>query len=638
MKKHLITLLIIASMLLYPAAAFAETEGVEGSEGQQAEAVVTEEAVASDAAEEATPEDIEEAAAEEEAVEEDLAEPEEAVEEAAAEPEEAASEVAEEAVTDEVEEAVPEKEEVTAAPAEEKAAPEKALLAEPAQTKEGAVQTGWNADRTVYYDSNGKPTTGLFKATMKDGVGALFYADGSGKVVKKSGIIKVSGSKTRFLRSKDSEGHWGFRKVSSSDKNDYTYFVGTSGEGAIAEESKFYTSGSKKYFVQSNGTVKMDEGFITTGGKKYFIRSNGTLKTGPGWIRYNNKKYRVQTKGTIRTQEGAFSVSGKRYVIMKDGSVCTKVGPASAKGKLYYVTDTKGVLGKYKSYKKGGKVYHVTKNGVIKVGRHTWKNKKYYYSTKGGYLKTKAGIVKQNGQRFHVNKGGLVTVNQKFTFNNRQYIAIKNGNIKTGLFTWHGTMYYAGKTGGLKLKAGIVTVGDYSYYAAAGGVVYVDQSFWSNGNLYVADKDGHLLSGFFNWKGYRHWADSEFALAVNKKFWVDGKLYIASSKGNIHTGVFDWGGSYYYADQQGVINTKEGLVTYGGKKFYNYNGGGLATEKWFLIDGRHYYAGEHAAFYTKGFRYNGVWIKSEEISSDGAVSEAAYQRAMKGGNEANAEG
>jgi len=623
MKKKIITLLVMASMMLYPVAAFAGTEGAEVTDDQQNEAVLTEEAaVEEEAAAEEAAEPEEEAAAEEEAVVEEAAEPEE---EAAAE---------EEAVTAGEPAATAEEDVVV----EEATAAEETVVKEKAMAGEDTVQTGWNSDRTIYYDENGNPTVGLFKAAMKDGVGALFYADSKGKVVKTTGIITVYGNETRFLRSKDAEGHWGFRKVSSSDKNTYVYFIGTSGQGAIAEESKFYETNKGTYFVQSNGTVRMSQGFITVGGKKYYVQSNGKVKTSEGWIRYNNKKYRIEKNGVVRTKEGSFTVGSYRYVIKSDGSVCTKKGPVSANGKLYYVRDTKGHLGVYKSYKLSGKIYHVTKNGVIKVARHKWKNGKLYYSTKKGFLKTKSGIVKLNGERFHVKKGGLVTVNQKFTFNNRSYIADKNGTIKTGLFTWKGTLYYAGTTGILKPKAGIVKVGNYSYYVAAGGVVYVNQKFTSKGSTYIADKEGHLQNGFFTWNGSKYYGDTEFAIAVNKKFWVDGKMYIAGTQGSICKNLFTWGGVYYLADSQGVVNTKEGLISHSGKNFYNRQGGGLYTEKWLLINGKHYYAGEHAAFYTKGFRYNGVWIKSAEISSDGAVAEDAYQRAMAGGSDANAEG
>ena len=645
MKKHLITLLVIASMLLYPVAAFAGTEEADVSEDQQTEAVVTEEVSADEA--EAEPEATEEAAAEEEAAEVEAVEA-EAVEEELAEPEADAAEEAEAVEEAAAEEAAPAEESAEAVKGVAPAEPVKAKKADKATAlktelqdsgeEEPEVKKGWNSDRTIYYDDNGNPTVGLFKASMTDGVGALFYANDKGYVVKTSKLITVYGDKTRYLRSKDSEGHWGFRKVDKSDKNTYTYLIGTSGEGAIAEAPKFYSTSKGKYYVQSNGTVKTDEGIVTVGSKKYYIRSNGKVKVGEGWVRYNGKKYRVESGGVVRTKVGSFKVGSYRYVVKSDGSVATKKGPVKSNNKLYFVKNVKGQLGTYKPYKLKGKIYHVTRNGVIKTGRHTWKDGKLYYSTKKGCLKTKDGMVKQSGERFHVNRGGIVTVNQKFTYNNRSYIATSTGTIKTGLFTWKGTMYFAGNTGALKLKAGIVKVGSFNYYVAAGGVVYVDQRFWSNGSMYIADKEGHLLNGFFTWKGFRHYADAEFKVAANKKFWVDSKLYIASAKGNIHTGFFSWGNTYYIADQQGVVYTKEGVITHSGKRFYNYNGGGLATEKWLQLNGKHYYAGEHAAFYTKGFRYNGVWIKSAEISSDGAVTDEAYQRAMNGGSDTAAEG
>ena len=107
--------------------------------------------------------------------------------------------------------------------------PEPAVQLKGGEGEEGGedpfVQTypGWNEDRTIYFDKDGNRTTGLFKATMSDDVGALFYADyGSGIVQTTSGVITVPGDKVRFLRSKDEDDHWGFRKVAEDDKTPYT--------------------------------------------------------------------------------------------------------------------------------------------------------------------------------------------------------------------------------------------------------------------------------------------------------------------------------------------------------------------------------------------------------------------------------
>ncbi len=492
------------------------------------------------------------------------------------------------------------------------------------------VQTypGWNEDRSVYYLAENTPAKGLFKAMMSNNVGALFYADDTGKVVKKSGPITVSGSKTRYLRSKDSEGHWGFTKVPATDSNTYTYFIGSNGQGAIVETSQFYSCSSGKYFVKTNGTVKTDAGFVDYGGKRYFINKGGALRTKTGWINYNGKKYRM-SGGVVRTKTGPFQVGNYRYVVKSDTSVCTKVGPVKVNGTYYYVRNTKGVLGKNKAYKLKGKTYHVNKKGIVRVGRHKWKNGKYYYSVKKGYLKTKKAIVTQEGERFLVEKGGLIVVNQKFTFNNREYIAKKNGTIYTGLFKWHGTLYYASDKGVLKRKPGIVQVGQYSYYVQAGGYVVVNQKVWAGGKLYIADNEGHLQKGFFEWKNDDYYGRDDYSVVYSERFTIRGKTYIASSMGYIQKGIFRFGGKYYYSDQEGVLNTKAGIILVKGKYYYNYSGGGLAYKTWVKTGGKYYYAGSvnHGAFYTGTFHYNGVEVHAD---STGAVTEEEYNKAITG--------
>ena len=494
-----------------------------------------------------------------------------------------------------------------------------------AQTTKAASQTypGWNSDRTVYYLSENKPATGLFKAKMSDGVGALFYADKNGKVVKKTGPVTVSGSKTRYLRSKDSEGHWGFRKVSAEDTNAYTYFIGSNGEGAIVEESKFYKASKGRYFVRTNGTVKTDAGFVDYGGKRYYIKKGGVVRTKTGWIHFNGKKYRM-SGGVVRTKQGTFKVGNFRYVVKSDTSICTKIGPVTVGGSTYYVRNKNGVLGKNKEYTHKGYKYHVNKKGEVQIGRHRWKDGKLYYSVKKGYLKNKKALVTQNGERFLVEKGGLVVVDQKFTFNNRQYIADKSGTIYTGLFKWGGKMYYASDLGVLKRQAGVVKVGNYSYFVKAGGEVAVYTKAWDGNDLYIADKDGHLQNDFFEFAGYNYYADDDFVVYRSKRFTVKKKTYFANSKGNIQTGVFYFEGTYYYADPEGVLDTDAKLILHKGKYYYNNAGGGLASKKWVYVKGKHYYAGEKAAF-LKTFTYNGVKIHAAD---DYSVSDDDYYKAM----------
>lgn len=447
-----------------------------------------------------------------------------------------------------------------------------------------AVTPGWNADRTQYTLDDGTLAKGLFKAKMKDDVGALFYADDNGNVVKTPGIITVDATKTRFLRTQDAEGHWGFREVGAVDKNTYSYLIGENGEGAIVETAKIYTTSAGRYIVQENGTVMATAGFATVDGVTYYVNSKGVISTVKGWVKANGKKYRVGEGGVVRTKEGAFSVGSERYVIPtgSDGAICTKRSAVKAKSWLYFVRNKEGQLGKNLTYKIGSKKYHVTSKGVVKVGKHKWKDGKYYFSTQKGYLRTTAGLITRDGKRFHVKKGGLVTVNQKFKYKGKNYIAGKDGTIFTGLFTWKGTLYYANERGALNSTAAIITHNGYDYFVAGNGVVTVNK--------------------VFSWKG---------------------KLYGADEKGHLQDGIFKKGSKYYYADTNHVIRTAEQILQYKGYYYFNKKGGGLARNEWVNYNNKHYYAGDDAAFKTKTFSKSGVTFNP---SSTGEISDEEYKK------------
>lgn len=448
--------------------------------------------------------------------------------------------------------------------------------------EQAVIVAGWNADRTQYIGEDGKPVTGLFKAKMSDDVGALFYADENGNVVKTQGLITVDYPNKRYLCTKISGGHVGFREVGAVDKNSYTYLVGE--EGAIVETATIYNTAEGKVIVQDNGTVLKKAGFVDVNGARYYVKSSGYMKTNSGWIRVNSKKYRVGEGGVIRTKVGSFKVGKYRYVIPEgsDGALRTSKGVVSANSKLYYVRNAKGQLGVYRSYTVGSKVCHVNKNGVVKVGRHKWKDKKYYYSTKKGFLKTKGGMITQSGKRFFVKKGGLVIVNKKFRYKKKVYIAGSNGVLKTGMFSWRGTKYYANSKGMLKSEAGMIEYEGNDYFVWGGGEVAVNKMFYWNGKLYAADGEGHLL-----------------------------------------TGLFKRGNTYYFADADHSVRTSEEIFKYKNNYYFNKRGGGLARNEWVDFGGKHYYAGDNAAFRVSAFTISGVTFHP---ANNGVISDEEYKK------------
>lgn len=547
MKKKILALLIAVSLITIPSAAFAGSD--EGAAQTDAAAVASE--LTDETAAEAEAQETDDAALTAEAAE------------------------AEAAV---VPESVDDAEEAAPAEADDPAA----LKAAEAE----GWETGWNADRTQYkYIEDGQGMVkgeiakGLFKAKKNHSeVNAMYYADENGIVRKTSGTVTVSGDKKRYLMTTG-----GFDVVPASDKNQYTYFINAANDDNwIAETAGIYTNGNVKYFVQSNGTVRTNPGFQAYGSNTYFIQdSTGSIRTTSGFFKFGGKTYLAASGGAVVMNVGLLSYGGKYYCARSDHSIVTTPGIIKIGSYLYYVNDASGALAKNKTVKAGKKKYHVLANGTVALYAHKWKGK-YYFSDKNGVLKRKAGIAKSsNGKYYYFKKSGKIVTNKKIKYKKKYYIAGKNGAFKTGLFKWKKAMYYASGKGKLRTKAGMVTVGAYSYYTRSGsGKIYVNTQFKSKGKTYLADKKGHLVSGVYQWKG-----------------------------------------NYYYADGTFAMRTTPGLIRIGKKYYINNDGGGLARNTFVDYNNTHYYAGSDAVIVTKKFTYKGVTITP---TSTGAISDDDY--------------
>lgn len=439
------------------------------------------------------------------------------------------------------------------------------------------------AARTIAHKGE-ELAVGLFKAKRYKGseVGgtSLFYAEPDGTVKKQAQFVKLSSGR-RFVHISDSEGEQ-WKEV--SDSKEYGYAITYHEEYNdffVQWQSGVVDINGTKYYIQSDGTVQLTQGIVEINGAKYFVQDGGAIRSKTGFFTYNGKKYLIGKAGTVYSKPGLVKWGGKKYVVKSDASICTKKGPVKAGDKIYFVKDKSGVIVKNKAVKYNEKKYHVKSNGVVAVGVHKW-NGKFYYSGPKGNLKTKTAMVTYHNKRFLAKKGGLVVVSKKFKYKNKYYIAKKNGAIYIGLFRWKGTLYYSDTKGALLTKAGIVKVGDYSYYVQAGGKVYVNQKFKAGGKTYAANADGQLQKGLFT---------------------LNGK--------------------YYYADSDYAVRTSQEIITYEGKYYFNNKGGGLTKNDWVNYNNRHYYAGSDAAFKTSKFTVSGVTFNP---NSKGEISDEEYKK------------
>lgn len=184
----------------------------------------------------------------------------------------------------------------------------------------------WNSDRTQYFDENGNPVKGLFKAPRKDGGMGLFFANANGIVEKKETLYTAPSGKG-FVHRSNSEGEW-WDPVSSGV---YSYLVAkhSDGEYYVHWQRGAVAAAGKYYYVQENGTVRTARGVQATGVDKYYIQDGGVIQTSSGIVtNTDGKKYYVQpnTNGKIRTTAGIFKYKNRSWYSEAGGAVREKQG------------------------------------------------------------------------------------------------------------------------------------------------------------------------------------------------------------------------------------------------------------------------------------------------------------------------
>jgi len=405
--------------------------------------------------------------------------------------------------------------------------------------------------RTQAKDANGNIAKGLFKATRIGGGTSLYFADSNGYVVKKESFITVSDGE-KYIHTNNTEGeHW---DVTGGGALSYA-ITNHNGEYFVHWQQGIVTVNGVKYYVLPNGTVQTTAGLINVGGKYYYVNAGGAIRSEAGFFKANNgKTYLTDATGAIITTAGIRQYGGSYYVIQSDGSVGTTVGFVRAGGKLCYVTNTNGVLAVNKEFKVGGKKYHALNDASIAIGGHKW-GKKYYFADDSGAIRTKKGVVKAGGQYYFVQKGGKLAVNKKVKYKGKSYIASKSSALYRGLFKWKKNLYYANDKAVLRTKAGVITVDAHKYYVRKGGKIKKNSVFTAKGKKYCADKDGRLLSGYFNWKGNYYLTNGKCVIITKQGLYSYQKhIYFVGKGGKLATSSFiEWKNKFYYANNKGEI-------------------------------------------------------------------------------------
>lgn len=202
---------------------------------------------------------------------------------------------------------------------------------EPEPDPQPVIQTGWNEDHTVYYDSNGNPLTNVVKKI--DGV--YYYFNKKGKLDMSNGWKKAGDNKYYIKK---------YKIVLAPTKIKVTKTV-----------TQYYNKRTKKWQNTKIKGAKTRKVKVT---KKYLymFKKNGKLKTTKGLYKYKGKEYYGTGKGRLKTGWAAIREKKKGKAVYFD------------KKKGYMVKNKK--VGHLKIPKNGrlGEAYYLGVKRLDKIG------------------------------------------------------------------------------------------------------------------------------------------------------------------------------------------------------------------------------------------------------------------------------
>ena len=151
------------------------------------------------------------------------------------------------------------------------------------------------------------------------------------------------------------------------------------------------------------------------------------------------------------------------------------------------------------------------------------KGKYYYYKSAGGAIRKKAGFVQVNKKIYYVTRGGKIKTNDTFRVEKKYYRANRHGVIKTGVYKWKGDLYFSYPSGRWKKKEGLVEWNGDQYYVQKGGRILTDDGFVIDNVAYIADDQGCVSEPVFpekiNNKVIKI-AKKQVGIMTGKTYWV----------------------------------------------------------------------------------------------------------------------
>lgn len=323
-------------------------------------------------------------------------------------------------------------------------------------------------------------------------------------------------------------------------------------------------------------------GWVKESGKWYFYK-DGVKAT--GWQEWDGKRYYLNSDGTMKANEWMIDTDGSIYYFRSWGGAYKNCN-AVINGRSYTFGADSKMQGSQWIVKGGN--WYLAKDGKIATGWQEWQGSKYYLNSDGTmrsnewrlddtgkirYLCSWGGAYKNRSAKIN---GRSYTFNNNADVTNTQWIAMdgtwklaKDGRIATGWQTWDKNLYYLNSDGSMKANEAFTDGGKLYFFRSWGG----------------AYKNCWYTSG-----GKKYYLHDNSAAYQNEWLKADGKWYYFQSDSTMATDTWI---DNYYVDASGVwIPSKEKptdkWITSGNRKWYRHADGSYTKNDWEVIDGKYY--------------------------------------------------
>ena len=351
-------------------------------------------------------------------------------------------------------------------------------------------------------------------------------------------------------------------------------------------------------------------GWVKESGKWYFYK-DGVKAT--GWQEWDGKRYYLNSDGTMKANEWMIDTDGSIYYFRSWGGAYKSCNVVINGRSYTFGADSKMQGSQW--IVKGGNWY-LTKDGKIATGWQEWQGSKYYLNSDGTmrsnewrlddtgkirYLCSWGGAYKNRSAKIN---GRSYTFNSNADVTNTQWIAMdgtwklaKDGRIATGWQTWENNLYYLNSDGSMKANEAFTDGGKLYFFRSWGGA-YKNCWYTSNGKkYYLHDNSAAYQNEWLKADGKWYYFQSDSTMAANT--WIDN----------------------YYVDASGVwIPNKEKptdkWITSGNRKWYRHADGSYTKNDWEVINGKYYRFDNEGWMVTGWKKINDIWYYMDKTTGE----------------------